>query len=783
MIALVIGPAALWSGDATVTSQALRSVELDPEACYHVRELEFARGDVRYFLTEGILAFSKPVLGAPVAAVFSSAVDGGDGEVILLPPTKDERKMLSDRAGAPNIDEHLREAAFYFADDTAAELLKAINASEWCHRDPQQGAAMAQKYSGALRAVMPKFQTRLVVDLLNQAHGPNGFFASVLVGRSLGSFEVVYDRSAPEQILAGKVKTDNGVTAFDIWTSYSPRNVAATSAQTDFHADNYKIDAHIDEKLHMRITTTLEISGLHRAMRALPFDLSRQMEVTSAQVDGKPAELTDAEPVHSEFADSTDRVFAVIAADPIEPNSVHTVKVVHEGDVIARSLDDVFFVGSRGRWYPHHHLGFAKFDVIYHFPKDLDLVAPGDAVLDKVEGNERIIERRIDVPLPMAGFNLGHYDRTIAKRGQFTVEVCANRRPLARPEAPPSEEIGPRRPPGMRAMRQMEGIQTQEEDRVTTLAHDIGDVMEFYTRRLGPPPLTKLIVSPIPAPFGQGFGGILYLSTMAYMQPSGKLFADLDAQTRLFFTDLMHAHEVAHQWWGNLVTTSGYHDEWIMEALSNYCALLYLEKRRGAKAAETLLDSYRASLLDRNEIGEMVESAGPVTQGHRVELEGKPGAWVAVMYGKGTWIMRMLAARMGNERFWEMLAEIRKRYEYKSISTDQFREICAEFMPPGLPDKKLDAFFEQWVWGTGIPALKLTSKVSGRPPALEVSGTLAQANVPDDFSADFPVEIALRGKTLTKWVRSSSDPVPFNVSIATAPAEVTLDPRNEFLKR
>jgi len=307
--------------------------------------------------------------------------------------------------------------------------------------------------------------------------------------------------------------------------------------------------------------------------------------------------------------------------------------------------------------------------------------------------------------------------------------------------------------------------------------------MEFYSRRFGPPPMERLVVSPIPGRFGQGFGGLIYLSTMAYMSPYGRTFASMDLQTRIFFTELMQAHEVAHQWWGNLVLVSGYHDEWIAEALANYSALLYLQSHSSHKAAETILSAYRESLLDRTPDGTIVESAAPITQGRRIELDGKPGAWVSIVYGKGTWIIRMLHARMGDENFWRMLAELRRRYQRKNITTDEFRRFCAEFMPADARDRSLEDFFEQWVWGNGIPDLKLTSSVKGAAAPFRIVGTLAQKDVADDFSAEFPVEVDLRGKRQIKWVRSSSEPVTFNMAVPSRPVKVELDPGKMFLRR
>jgi hypothetical protein len=773
-------PILLRAGAGADTTRLLRSVELDPEECYRVRELSFSRGDVQFFLTDGYLIFSRPVLGAPVAAIFSADIDGGEAEVLLLPPSKDERRMLSQRAGSPNIDEHLREAAFFFADNTAAELQKQITGNEWMRKDSTRGQAMMERYGQFLRNLVPAFEARLVLDLLTRAHAPKALFAGLLIGRNLGDFEVLFDSRSPEQVMAGKIKASEGKSYLDVWTSYTPKSLAGVPPVSEFHADDYKIEAKLDANLRMSVVTTLKVRDLQTDLNALPFDLSRQMALLHAEVDGQAAEIVEATLEQTPSVDTSDRMFVIVPTTPLRAGAEHTVTVAHEGEVVSTGPGNVFFVGSRGRWYPHRNLEFSRFDLKFRFPKAFDLVAPGEPVADTVEGSERVIERRLG-PVPMAGFNLGTYERTTVRRGGVIVEVCGNRTSrLLAPRPVIADPIAPlhRGFPELAARPLIE-----QPTRLQELADQIADIMEFYARRFGPPPLERLVVSPIPGSFGQGFGGLIYLSTMAYMSPSGKAFADMEPQTRIFFTQLMQAHEVAHQWWGNLVLVSGYHDEWIAEALANYSALLYLDAHSSHRAVETILSAYRESLLEKGPEGATVESVAPITQGRRIEMEGKPGAWISIMYGKGTWIIRMLHARMGDENFWRMLAELRRRYQRKNITTDQFRTLCAEFMPPEASDRSLQDFFEQWVWGTGIPELILTTSIRGSVAPFRVVGTLAQKEVADDFSADFPVEVDMRGKRQIKWVRSSSDPVTFSLAVPVKPAKVQLDPGFMFLRK
>ena len=150
----------------------------------------------------------------------------------------------------------------------------------------------------------------------------------------------------------------------------------------------------------------------------------------------------------------------------------------------------------------------------------------------------------------------------------------------------------------------------------------------------------------------------------------------------------------------------------------------------GPKAVEKALNVYRAELLAKGPDGATAESRGPVVEGRRLESSTVPGAANAVLYGKGTWIIHMIRRRLGDGNFLKMLAELRRRYEMKTVTTDQFRELCAEFLPKGSPDPKLTDFFDQWVYDTGMPTLKLTYAVVGH----KLTGTVTQSEVRDDFT-------------------------------------------------
>ena len=192
----------------------------------------------------------------------------------------------------------------------------------------------------------------------------------------------------------------------------------------------------------------------------------------------------------------------------------------------------------------------------------------------------------------MAGFNLGQYERVRLKRNGYTLEVCANR--AIEPALAPHPETA-ETPPESR-QREPEIVILPPElpqdplARLQEIASEVASALEYMAARFGPPALPTLTVAPVPGRFGQGFPGLIYLSTMSYLAPQNKAIRSLDAHGRLFFSDILQAHETAHQWWGNVVTSAGYHDEWLMEALADYSALLYLENKNGSPPVAMALD-------------------------------------------------------------------------------------------------------------------------------------------------------------------------------------------------
>ena len=197
---------------------------------------------------------------------------------------------------------------------------------------------------------------------------------------------------------------------------------------------------------------------------------------------------------------------------------------------------------------------------------------------------------------------------------------------------------------------------------------------------------------------------------------------------------------------------------------------------------ESVLDEYRKRLLATGQDGRSVESAGPIIWGIRLDSSQSPSAWRTIIYEKGSWILHMLRRRMGDERFLRMLGELRQRYQYRTVTTDDFRELATRFLPPQSVDPSLESFFDNWVYSTGIPTLRLRSSVRGKPPNVDLHVTLYQSGAGEDFSVYVPIVVQVRGgNPVVKWIETDDQPVSFDMTLRQSPVKVELDPGNSIL--
>jgi len=127
--------ALLQAGTGQQLLTQLSNTPLDANECYRIRDVHLVRDEAQFFFTDGYLIFAKPTAGStPSAAFFSGDVEGGDAELLLLPPLRNERRMLSAHTGTPNLEEHFAQGALVFSGDVYRDLMAEIKGNAFSHR-------------------------------------------------------------------------------------------------------------------------------------------------------------------------------------------------------------------------------------------------------------------------------------------------------------------------------------------------------------------------------------------------------------------------------------------------------------------------------------------------------------------------------------------------------------------------------------------------------------------------------------------------------------------------
>jgi len=817
----------------------LSNVGLDPSRVFKVRGAALDRSAIHITLEDGTIAFTKDVLGRITGAFFE-----GDGEVLLVPPNEVERNSMGLFTGMAILEERFSTAYFRFNDNTPAELQPGFRApdqpEEFAARWEQTARNLAQV--DALR-MLASFSEMLPIGGATSSNGlpagkrtdPDDRMLHVrLQGTKLGIFDLFFDSTTGEQVEAGQPKTaENGVVYYDVWTSFSPgdagrrqpageRTPLALSTETESHEERisirrYVIDAHVRPPKQLDADVELQLDVLRGGSRFLGFELSRFLEIQAVEADGKAVEFIHNPAVEgSQRARGGNDLLAVILPEPARKGQTIRLHFVYGGEVIAEAGKGLLYVGARGTWYPNRGMAMANFDLTFHYPPGWTLLATGKpaplsapllmpkpAPTTSPNASDEQVGRWVsERPIPVAGFNLGKYIRGAAKAGSVTVETYATgvvERDFPKPSMP-ALQIDPKA--GLPSRPQAMAPPAPSPARNTgALAESMARAIDYYAQRFGPFPYSQLAVTQLPGQESQGWPGLIFLSSFAFLNQTERQDLHMTVAGSLL-DQLVPAHEAAHQWWGDLITWSSYRDQWFSEGLANYCALMMLQEKDPA-GFRVVMEKYRKDLTDKNKDGNYPKDAGPVTLGSRLFSSHSPEGYEAISYGRGTWLFHMLRSmlqdaaaeaakkdpnhKVGEEPFVRSLRQVRERYQGKAISTRELLAVFAEDLPPSLRYEgkaSLDWFLEGWVNGTSLPKLELQSvKFAPKANTTIVTGVIRQKDAPEDLVTSVPIYAVVSGRAPTLLGRVFADgaETSFRLSAPLGTRKLLLDPNGTIL--
>jgi len=810
----------------------LSNVGLDKSRVYRLRDVSIDRAAFHITLNDGTIAFTEDVAGRVTGAFFE-----GDGEILLSPPNRYERSSMALFTSEAILEERFVTAYFRFNDDTFTEMLPSLKPVDYAEAFSSlwNETARALAEGDALRLLMT-FSRFLPVagepaeDSATPVRvGDDDRFLHVhLQGLRLGTFDLYFDADTAEQIWAGQLKTVEGASYYDVWTSFSSaqanRGAEAVNATVgeggkpdSIVISHYTIRAEIKPPTQIDAEALLQMEVRQGGQRAVLFELSRALQIKQVEADGHPIEFIHNPAIEgSQLARHGNDLVAVVFPQPLRTGQRLELRFVYDGEVLSEAGAGLLYVGARGTWYPNRGLAMANFDLEFRYPSGWTLVATGkrtDAKVSPDQGGgaippagEQLSRWVSERPMPLAGFDLGKYERVVTHAGDVTVETYATSGMERGFPKPPTENTVPS--PLFRSLHRQPPLTVaplppSPARNAQTVADASAHAIEFFSRRYGPFPYSDLKVAQMPGGLSQGWPGLIFLSSASFLTAEEKSDLHMSSVEKILVNQVA-VHETAHQWWGDLVMWSGYRDQWLVEALANYSSMMVLEAEN-PQQFHAAMGKYRDDLLQENNAGVRLMEDGPVTLGTRLSCSQFPSGYEVISYGRGTWLLHMLRSMMrdaertpvaradgkasqSDEPFVRVLRRIRERYEGKPITTRELLQSFEEELPPSLwyeHHKSLDWFYEGWVNGTAIPRLEVHSlKYSDNPSSTTLSGIILQKNASDSLVTSVPLYASVGGKlVLLGRVFADGAETPFHLLAPPGTRKVVVDPDHTLLTR
>jgi hypothetical protein len=795
----------------------LRAVGLDKTRVYKIREAALDRGSLHITLDDGTIAFTEDAGGRITGAFFK-----GYGEVLVVPPNTMERNSMARFTNAAILEETFSTAYFRFNDDVYGELQPGM-------RSADDSEAFTSEWNDTVRNLAENDALRLL-QTLSDSLPPEEKTASpevndhtlhaILQGDKLGTFDVWYDSMLPEQIAVAQHRKVDGQNYYDTWTSFavpdprlkaSPIRREGEYSNPEFDVPSFKITAQINPGKGLDAKAILSVVARRDGRRALVFELSRLLQIKEVRADGHPVEFIHNQAIEgSQLARRGNDVVAVILPSRLRAGQKIQLSFEYSGAVLSEAASGLLYVGERGTWFPNQGFAMASFDMEFRYPPGWTLVATGRRVQeDRTDGPEQSSRWVSERPVPVAGFNLGKYSQTVTHAGDVAVLTYATstvERGFPGTDEAPGPQIHGLVRPGERTVPLALGPSRQSpspSQNGQMVGAASATAVGFYEKYFGPFPYHELALTQMPGRLSQGWPGLIFLSSYSFLSAEQRAQVESDPSQRLMSEQVI-AHETAHQWWGDLVTWKGYRDQWIMEGLANYSALMLLELHDPAKFRQ-ILQNYRDELVTKNRKGLIPSDAGPVTLGVRLSSSLTPDAYEAICYGRGTWLFHMLRTMMrdaerkdlhvagrskiaGDEPFLRALRKLRTKYEGKAVSTQQLMSVFESELPPGLwyeGHKSLDWFYEGWVNGSAVPGLDLRGlKFTDTGTRTLVSGTIIQEHAPDSLVTAVPLYAAIAGRNVFLGrVFAEGRESQFHLAAPAGVRKIVLDPERTILAR
>jgi aminopeptidase N len=287
------------------------------------------------------------------------------------------------------------------------------------------------------------------------------------------------------------------------------------------------------------------------------------------------------------------------------------------------------------------------------------------------------------------------------------------------------------------------------------------DMLDFFSTRLGVKYAWPKYAQNAMYDFGGGME-----NTSATTLGEGSL---TEARDGYFRMDSLNSHELAHQWFGDLVTCKDWGDSWLNESFATYFEALYFEHSRG----EVAFEWERADQLMAY-LGEARRYKRPIST--KLYPDGD-AMFDSHTYPKGSLVLHSLRKMLGDEPFFAGLSAYLKQWRHTPVESAQLRRSMTE--ATGI---NVEAFWDQWFDKPGHPVLEYDWKHEGGELKLTVKQTQDTKNGTPIYNMPMKVDlIAKDGKHEIVTVPVTKAEETFTIKAASRPGAVVLDPEHDYL--
>ena len=278
------------------------------------------------------------------------------------------------------------------------------------------------------------------------------------------------------------------------------------------------------------------------------------------------------------------------------------------------------------------------------------------------------------------------------------------------------------------------------------------DILPFFINTVGPYGYKKLAN----VQSKTRFGGLENANTIFYSESS---------VTGTRKSEGLLAHEIAHQWFGNMATEKNFGHLWLSEGFATYFTILYFENKYGKDTAIKMLKDDREQVIAFSK--ESRKAIVDTAERDFMKLLN------ANSYQKGGWILHMLRNQLGDSVFWR---SIRKYYATYAGDIADTRDLQKVF--ENVSGRTLKQFFDQWLYTAGQPELDITWKYNAAEKILYVEGKQLQKNI---FHFPLLLKINNSSGVNKEKINVNNATFSYKIKMNQEPVSIVVDPDTELL--